>query len=196
MDETYAGTVITDLVSGRADSQPSAFNGFKQHQILAVCEMGKYYNSKSLLSNTTCMTHLFIALNMCLILYYLTGQAYSMSQNIDVAKDLPYGMNKNYIDVIKPSGILRNWIISKGQRTGVVDLLTMHMIFEDSKASTSQEIGEKNINIVVDSSTDLAKETSFAFSKASSAKWRLTQTADIIRYLTISIYAWEGNILN
>ena len=41
LDETYAGTVITDLVSGRADSQPSAFNGFKQHQILAVCAMGK-----------------------------------------------------------------------------------------------------------------------------------------------------------
>ena len=118
-----------------------------------------------------------------------------MSQNIDVAKDLPYGMNKNYIDVIKPSGILRNWIISKGHRTGVVDLLTMNMKLEDSKASTSQEIGEKNINIVVDSGTDLAKETSFAFSKASSAKWRLTQTADIIRYLAISIYAREVNIL-
>ena len=110
-----------------------------------------------------------------------------MSQNIDVTKDLPYGMNKNYIDVIKPSGILRNWIISKGQRTGVVDLLTINMKLEDSKASTSQEIGEKNINIVVDSSTDLAKETSFAFSKASSAEWKLTQTADVIRYLTISM---------
>ena len=118
-----------------------------------------------------------------------------MSQNIDVAKDLPYGMNKNYIDVIKPSGILRNWVISKGRRTGVVDLLTLNMKLEDSKASTSQEIGEKNINIVVDSGTDVAKETSFAFSKASSAEWRLTQTADIIRYLAISIYAREDNII-
>ena len=42
LDKTYAGTVITDLVSGRANSQPSAFDGFKQHQILAVCAMGKY----------------------------------------------------------------------------------------------------------------------------------------------------------
>ena len=41
LDKTYAATVITDLVSGRANSQPSAFNGFKQHQILAVCAMGK-----------------------------------------------------------------------------------------------------------------------------------------------------------
>ena len=91
-------------------------------------------------------------------------------------------MNKDYIDVIKPSGLLRTWI----QAPGANQLLTMTMKLTDTVSSTSQDIGAENIEIELGKGTPdnvewKGKEVAFAFSKTSAAESKLTQTGDLIR---------------
>ena len=121
--------------------------------------------------------------------YFNTGNAYSISQEIDVAHDLPYGMNRNYINDVKPSGILRSWFQSpiQNSRSGIEQLLTMTMKLTDTASSSSQDVGEENIRIEEGKGTPAnvewnGKEVAFTFSKAENAESKITQTADKIRY--------------
>ena len=119
-----------------------------------------------------------------------------MSQDINVARDLPYGMDKTYLDTIKPSGILRNWIWSSTAnsqgRSNVIHLLNLNMRLKNEQTSQFHDIGEQNIEIVegtgMKTENNLeayGKEIAFTFSKSVNAEWKLLQGSDEIRYSTI-----------
>lgn len=48
----------------------------------------------------------------------LTGGVFSYAQNINVSTNFPYGMDFDYLDAVKPFGLLRTWIGSKDRRGG------------------------------------------------------------------------------
>ena len=97
-------------------------------------------------------------------------------------------MNKEYIEVMKPSGLLRTWFQSStGSASGsdIKHLLTMKMKLEEP--GRSLDIGAENIPIaegdhVASNLLWKGKEVGFAFSKSASAESTLTQTGDSIRY--------------
>ena len=119
----------------------------------------------------------------------IVGEHYQLSQVLNVTKDLPYGINKEYIENIKPSGLLRTWFQSKQQNGNIRDVqhqVTMTMELLDTQSSTSQEFGKTSMNIkegdkVASHATWDGHEIAFAFSKADSAESKLTQTGDSIR---------------
>ena len=41
---------------------------------------------------------------------YVIGQLFEAKQIISVLSGLPYGMDKEYLDLVRPSGIIRTWI--------------------------------------------------------------------------------------
>ena len=110
---------------------------------------------------------------------------------LDVTKDLPYGINKEYIEIIKPSGLLRTWFQSeqhpsKNIRAGENHQLTMTMELSDTQSSTSQEFGTTSMSIEEGNKAGSTQtwdghEIGFAFSKADSAESKLTQTGDSLR---------------
>ena len=112
---------------------------------------------------------------------------YSITQVLDVSRDLPYGMNREYIGIVKPSGLLRTWFQSPTGTAGpdINHLLTIKMKLEDSGSSLN--IGADNIPIAegdhVAANVEWeGTEVAFAFSKSTSAESTLTQTGDSIRY--------------
>ena len=109
-----------------------------------------------------------------------------------MTKDLPYGINKEYIDIIKPCGLLRTWFQSEKQdkvvRASVKHQLTLTMELADMQSSTSQDIGTTSAPMSIDEGHKIAShvgwdghEIAFAFSKADSAESKLTQTGDTLR---------------
>ena len=106
-------------------------------------------------------------------------------------------MNKEYIDVIKPSGLLRTWFQSPTGSAGpdIKHLLTMKMKLEEP--GRSLDIGAENIPIaegdhIASNVLWKGKEVGFAFSKSSSAESTLTQTGDSIRY-SIQLFTIKYN---
>ena len=123
----------------------------------------------------------------------LKGQVYSISQEVKVSQGFPYGMDKDYVDVVNPSGILRSWIwsstASNGGRAGVVHYLSMTLIFHSDQLSTSQKMGLDNIEIpegfgmkTNNNINAIGKEIAFVFSKAPTADWTFMHSADRMRY--------------
>ena len=123
---------------------------------------------------------------------YAAGQEYELTQEIDVSSDLPYGIDKEYIEVIKPSGILRTWVESQSSSSSVrPDMkhgLTLKMEISDRLSSTPQGIGSISGPLTIDEAIkpypnfDLErKEIAYAFSKADSAQSKLEKTGDTIR---------------
>ena len=101
-------------------------------------------------------------------------------------------MNKDYIDRIKPSGIVRTWFHPKNtqSRSGVKHILDLQMnlkdiqngdlIFPSGETKVEFEEGEhKNW---------LHEEVAYAFSKADKAESKLIRTGDSIRYFYFTYY--------
>ena len=65
---------------------------------------------------------------MMSILFKL-GEYFSISQQVDVLQydSLPYGMDKNYLDVVRPSGIVRTWmgVLISNARNNVFHEITL-----------------------------------------------------------------------
>ena len=94
-------------------------------------------------------------------------------------------MNKNYINDVKPSGVLRTWFQSPNSRSGIEQLLQMTMKLTDASGN-SQDVGAEDIKIEEGDGTPnnvqwKGKEVAFTFSKAENAESKITQTADKIR---------------
>ena len=52
---------------------------------------------------------------------------------------LPYGMNKEYLDIVRPSGIVRTWVgvMTSNVRDGVVHELTLKVYHGNIKSMFS-----------------------------------------------------------
>ena len=70
-----------------------------------------------------------IVIYILIICFAIEGEYFSISQDVDVSlhNSLPYGMNKEYLDTIRPSGIVRTWmgVITSNVRNDVFHDLTL-----------------------------------------------------------------------
>ena len=115
----------------------------------------------------------------------ILGDGYAISQDIDVNTGLPYGMNKDYIDQIKPSGIIRTWFHPKNtqSRSGVEQELDLQMILRDNQnGDLTFPSGQTKLKFEEGEHKNwLHEEVAYAFSKADNAESKLIRTGDSIR---------------
>merc|ERR1712150_75530 len=133
------------------------------------------------------------------------GEQFSSEQEVNVASELPYGMNKQYLEVIRPSGIFRTWIgvNTASARTDVTHELSLKAIYTDG--ASLLELGEEQIQISeidasykqFSSSTEpKRKEVAFAFSKQAGSNYTVTQSSDSIRFLYKVISGGDNTKIN
>ena len=110
-----------------------------------------------------------------------------MIQNLILSNELPYGMDKEYLRTIKPSGILRTWMQSKSTTQGVRSDVT-HEFLLNMQLSNSENIGTAAATLQIPEGDNHSanvlwkgNEIAFVFSKLGSSTSPTILPGDEIR---------------
>ena len=67
-----------------------------------------------------------------IVYHFEIGQQFLTKQEISVSSGLTFGMDKQYLDIVRPSGIIRTWIgvDTNAPRSGVIHELSLKVQYK------------------------------------------------------------------
>ena len=73
--------------------------------------------------------------NTIIVYHFEIGQQFLTKQEISVSTGLTFGMDKQYLDIVRPSGIIRTWIgvDTNSARSGVIHELSLKVQYKPNK---------------------------------------------------------------